>query len=69
MQVAKTSAQNSGHNFISGDFVESLWQVLKSLSIILQCTTQAAQNSSHDFLSRDFVENLWQMLESLFSIL
>jgi len=28
----KTSAQNSGHDFLSGDFVDNLQQVLGSLS-------------------------------------
>jgi len=66
-------AQNSGHDFLSGDFVENVQQVLEILSIILKCITRAAKNSAqrfgHDFLSRDFVENVQQVLEILSIIL
>jgi len=69
----KASAQNSGHDFLSGDFVENVQQVLEILSIILKCTIWAAKNSAqrfgHDFLSGDFVENVRQVLESLSIIL
>jgi len=63
----------SSHDFMSGDFVENVRQMLESLSIIIWCTTQAAktsaQRSGHDFLSGDFVENVQQVLEILSIIL